>query len=262
MAVMKNVLAALLVLAMTPGASAMQAPKTVKAEYSILFLGLRLARSTMTSTVSGDDFALDGTFASSGLASLFDSTKGTTTIRGKLGAAAVEPSSYLLNYTSGGKAKKTEIRFAKGDVVSTVNVPALRADTDPKYVAVPAGGLRAAVDPITATIFRADGKAEVCNRTLKVYDGEIRVDLRLSPAGTKPFRAKGFEGEAVRCKAQFVPVSGYRKGRKALDFLRAKGRIEIAFAELAMPGVWAPVSASVATEVGTVYITATSVTAN
>ena len=56
--------------------------------------------------------------------------------------------------------------------------------------------------------------------------------------------------------ARFVAVSGYRKGRKQIDFLQTKSRIAITFAPLGETGFFTPVDASVGTQIGPVRITA------
>jgi len=90
----------------------------------------------------------------------------------------------------------------------------------------------------------------VCNRTIRIYDGEMRADLRLAPAGAS--------GGQVTCSAKFEPVAGYRPSRSALKYLRDRSRITIAFAPLADTGFYAPVDASIGTQVGTVRIVAQS----
>ena len=159
-----------------------------------------------------------------------------------------------LNYTSGGrKAKKTLLAFSGGSVVSTENSPppgARRAS----WLPVSEADLKSVTDPLSAAIIKAANLREVCNRTLRVYDGEIRADLKLSYAGIKPFSTRGFKGDAVRCRARFVPISGYHQDRKAIDYLANHSRIEVAFGQVGRTGIYAPVTASVKTKIGTVRV--------
>jgi len=112
-----------------------------------------------------------------------------------------------------------------------------------------------ATDPLSAGLVRASSPDEVCGRTLKLYDGEFRLDVRLQPVSDPP-QVEGY-GDVVLCRAKPKPVAGYRKGRRALDYLENKSRIMIAFAPLATTGFYAPVYATVGTQIGTVTVRAT-----
>ena len=138
-------------------------------DYSISLLGLNVGRTTFQSTIDGDTFKLTGSLSSSGIARIFDDTKGTTVVNGTFGTALARPDSYLLNYTSGDKKKKTAIRFANGTVTATENVPPLKKRA--KWVPVEVADLAAVADPISATMVRASSLKDVCNHTLKVFDG-------------------------------------------------------------------------------------------
>lgn len=238
-------------------AGAMAGPRVFNADYTVSFLGLKIARSSFTTSLDGPGYAVKGRFSSAGVAALFDSTNGTADLAGRVGSQGYEPSSYALRYVYGKRKSRTDITFGRGTVTSAENAPASTAARAADYIPVTKDDLRAALDPLSALMVRADAPDAVCRRTLRVFDGETRVDLALSPAGVMPFEAAGFKGEAVRCKVRFIPLAGYRKSREAIEFLRSKAALEIAFADTGVNGVWAPVSASIGTQVGTVRIRAT-----
>jgi hypothetical protein len=237
-------------------AGALEAERGFRAEYRVSYFGLKVASSSFTSRFSGDTFLLKGSIRSAGIARLFDSTTAETRVSGRIEGDRVEPLEYVLNYTYGGRQKMTAIRFADGKAVETENRPQVTR-RGKKWVPLGPEDLSAVFDPITATIIRARSPAEVCNRTIRAYDGEIRVDLKLSYAGTLPFATEGFKGEAVRCRADFEPVAGYRRGREALEYLRRESRIELAFAPVGANDIYALVTARVDTEVGPVHLRAT-----
>lgn len=248
-------LAVVLILCSAP-AFALDPETTFRAEYRISFLGLRVASSSFTTRFSGDRFVLEGQIRSAGLARLFDRTTAETNVTGRLAGDGIEPLEYVLNYQHDGRHKQTILRFRDGSVAETRNDPPLKRRGD-DWVALTPDHLKAVFDPITATMVRASRPRAVCDRTIRIYDGEIRVDLPLRYAGMKPFSTDGFKGDAVRCRADFRAVAGYRKGRRALDFLQRESRIEIAFASAGMDGVYAPVTATIDTEIGPVRLYAT-----
>lgn len=236
-------------------AQALEGPRQFRVDYSISILGLNIGKSSFRSTISGDTFSVDGTIQSSGIARLFDSTKGTTSVTGRFEGEEPRPESFLLSYTSGKKKQRTAIAFAEGSVTSTRNEPPNKPPRG-KWVALAQGDLRSTTDPISGTMVRAASLDDVCNRTLKIYDGEMRADLKLAFAGKTKAEAQGYKGAAVTCSAKFIPVSGYRADRDAIQFLKNKSRIRITFAPLGDTSVYAPIHASASTEIGTVTIAA------
>lgn len=234
---------------------ALAAGETVRSEFAVSLYGLTLAKTNFVSRIDSRSFDISGSVSSAGIASIFDDTKGTTSVRGRFGANAPSPEVYSVNYVSGSKKKSTRIAFAGGRVVKTENTPPVntaRAD----WVPVKPAHLAGALDPISATLVKAKSPDAVCRRTVRFYDGEMRADLRLSPAGTGRITVPGFDGETVRCTARFVPVSGYRKGHRSIEYLVNSSRIEIAFAPVGDTGVYAPLDASISTKIGTIRVAA------
>ena len=230
-------------------ASAAQA-ETFRSSYTISYLGLPVARSQFTSSFEGNRFSVEGSFSSAGLASIFDSTEGEARISGRFVGNRTQPDRYEIAYSEGGKKKRTSLVFSGGNVVRTQNIPPVKLRKD--RVDLKASDLRAVADPLSATLVRAGSLQEVCRRTLHLFDGEIRADLQLSFDGKDEWNGS----EAITCRARFVPVAGYRRGKKAIEYLRHESRISITFAALKRTGVYAPVSASVGTQVGTITINA------
>ncbi len=236
----------------TVGASA---DELYRAEYNISIIGLTIAKARTETTVRNGVYDLNGNFATSGLARIFDETRGTVQVTGSSVNGKVVPSSFDLSYRHGRRDKKTTIRFSNGNVVFTENVPPTKK-RDP-WVEVKPADLVNVSDPLSALMLPVQNQADVCNRTLQVFDGQTRAEIRFSFNGTESFTTKGFTGEAVICKAKFVPISGYQKGKKALDYLSNKSRITVAFAPLGNSGIYAPVVARIGTQIGTLKIAAT-----
>ena len=237
-------------------ATAALEPQTVfTADYAVSFFGFTVARSTVVSRFGPTSYTIDGSIKSAGLAAFFDSTTAKTSVSGKIGKAGVSPDSYSVDYVYGKKAKKTSLRFAKGNVVKVSNSPPLpprRAD----WVAVGARELLAVADPISATLIEAKDPRSVCGRTIKAFDGEIRADLALSYVNTAQVTIGDAEVEAVTCQGRFKPVAGYHRGNKSLQYLSTKSKIMLKFAQLGKTGIYAPIQATVGTKVGTVTIRA------
>ena len=225
--------------------------ESYRGEYTISLLGLPIARSTFESVFAGNKFTIRGKVSSAGLAKIFDSTTGTSTVNGRFVGKETRADSFRVQYKSGKKTQTTAMSFRGGAVTTTENVPPLRKRDN--WVAVKPGQLKSVTDPISATLIRANTPAEVCSRNLRMFDGEMRMNLKLSPSSTGP--VPGYDGDAITCTATFVPVAGYRTTNRSIHYLRDRAKIAISFAQLGDLGVYAPVRATVSTTIGTVTVT-------
>jgi len=228
------------------------------ADYSITFLGIKVAESSFASAVSDTNFRMTGSINSAGLGAMFDSTNGTTVSEGTFENSATRPYSYVVAYNYGKTAKRTTLSFSGGRLTSMENVPEL-PPRRPDWVKVSDADLQNVADPISATLVRAASPAKVCGRTISFFDGEFRADIVLTPAQSKP---SGLAKDTVACDAKLVPVSGYHANNASVKYLRSKSRMQIAFAPLGKTGVYAPVYASVGTQFGPVTIRAERISAS
>lgn len=230
------------ILASLPAAAA---ERSFRADYSVTLLGLPVATARFDSTFSLTDFRIEGSLASAGVARLIDRTTGTTRVEGVIRGESVQPRAFSSSYTSGRKRSRTSIRYSGDRVAAVSNTPEPRKGKT--WVPVEEGHLRAALDPLTATLVPAEDPAKVCDRTVRVFDGEMRADLELTPHTAE-------KNGRVVCNARFVPVAGYRKGRRQIEFLQNESRISVTFARLADTGFYTPVDASVGTQIGPLRI--------
>ncbi|WP_309086212.1 DUF3108 domain-containing protein [Chelativorans sp.] len=239
-------LAAILALSSAHAAAA----ETYRARYDASLLGLPVGRAFFETRFDGQAFAIAASFASAGIARIFERTDGTVEVSGTMGEEMSRPELYALEYSEGKKRQATTIRFRDGTVTETRNEPPPKKRGE-DWVPLAPEHLTGVADPISALLLPVSTDAEVCNRTVRIYDGEIRADIVLQPAPEESFRSA-----AVTCRARFVPVSGYRKTRSSIIFLRDRARIFVGFAPVAGRNLYSPVEATIATKVGTVHIRA------
>ncbi|WP_273726338.1 DUF3108 domain-containing protein [Brucella gallinifaecis] len=235
--------------------SSSQADDLYRTEYEISMFGLSIARSAIETTVKGANYGVNGRFKTSGIARVFDDTDGTVYVGGSSTPSKVTPSAFDLAYKHGRKNKSTKIRFSGGNVTSSENLPSVKK-RDP-WVELTPQDLINVSDPLSALMIPTKDPKAVCNRTLRVFDGQTRADIRLSFNGTESFTTKGFTGESVICSAKFIPLAGYQKGKKAIDYLANRSKITISFASLGNSDIYAPVVARIGTQLGTLKIEAT-----
>ena len=154
---------------------------------------------------------------------------------------------------SGKRGRAIDVTFHNGNVVQASMVPARMKPAN--WVPVSSADMRAVLDPISGLIIPAGSR--ICPKTLPIFDGESRMDLKLTSKGTKPYSTKGFEGEVIVCGIRFVPRSGYKKGREDVEYLRNLKSMEIWFAKADAANVYAPVYVKIPTKLGPVTVSAT-----
>jgi hypothetical protein len=250
-----HALLALLAIAL-PTATSAATLQSFKGEYTVSFLGLSVARATFSSHYEGDTYSIDGSVSSAGLATLFDDTRGTISSKGKISGKQIQPQAFRADYTSGKKASMVDIRFANGAVTATQVVPPPKKRSSKTWIPLGSSDLVSVLDPMAATVIHADSIDKVCGRTVKFYDGEMRANLTLTYDSKGSIAVPGYKGDTVTCRMGFEPVAGYRKGRKALDYLKKRSRMMVTFAPVGQSGVYAPIHATVGTQIGTLTISA------
>lgn len=224
-------------------------------EYSLTAFGLRIASTQFQSTINGSGYTVNGTLRTRGIARLFSTTDGTLTATGAVNGSTVSARSFDVRYTDNGRSKRTRIAFSGGRVSSASNDPNVTRKDD--WIDVPAAQLANVLDPVAAMMVPAPSLGQVCGRTLRTFSGALRVDLKLDYMRTIPFSTKGYSGDAVTCRAHFLPIAGYNKSKRELTDMRDNGRIEVTFAPIGQTGLYAPVKARIRVDGTTVNVTAT-----
>ena len=245
---------AILVLAMAGPQVAQAEPVQVQTDYRVSLIGFPVASASFLTRVDGKSYSISGDLRSSALSDIFSRTRGNASVSGKVAGDKLEASKFLVTYTTDKKKHRTEITFKDGDVRSTVNEPETKAKPD-DWVPLLKGDLRKVLDPLSGLVFPAG--SPVCPRSLPIFDGEGRATLHLAPKGVRPFRTKGFKGDAIVCSVRFEPNSGYRKNSSSIKYLRDLKNAEVWFARNDNVGLYAPVYAKVPTKIGKVIVAAT-----
>ena len=99
---------------------------------------------------------------------------------------------------------------------------------------------------------------EACNRTVPVFDGRLRYDLKLAHKRMERVKAdKGYEGPVVVCALYFAPIAGYIPDRPAIKYLIAQRDMEVWLAPIAGTRVVVPFRFSVPTPLGLGVLEAT-----
>ena len=221
-------------------------------EYNISLGILPIAKASFASEFNSSDYKITGTFKSAGIVNIISRISAETSVSGRMQADKLQADRYNLVYSSGKRTRIYDVEYRNGNVTETTVKPEPSRNPE-TWIPVTDKDLRAVLDPLSGLIFPGDAK--VCPSRLPIYDGESRMDLVLTPKGTRPFSTDGFKGEAIVCSIRYLPRSGFKRGRSDIEYLR-KTPMEIWFAKAQSVNVYAPVYAVIPTRMGQVYVTA------
>jgi hypothetical protein len=162
-----------------------------------------------------------------------------------------------MSYKTKKKITSVTLGFDPAGVRTIALVP--NKPPNPDTIKVRPDNLKHVFDPISATlaISNATG-ADACDRTIPVFDGKARFDLRLSLKGReaiKEERPSGQPRELLVCRVKYVPIAGH----KPKDFVNPwidYDHIEIALRAIPTAGIYVPYRVSVPSTVGPAVMTA------
>lgn len=231
-------------------------PNQVEARYRLTFNGFDVGVYNFTLNYSGQTYSA---VAKTKITALFGAFKwiGTFTGSGSIDGAGPHPASYLMRYKTRSKVKSVKMGFDGTGVTSVALVP--DKPPDPDAIKVKPDDIKHVFDPISATMAISDATGPgVCDRTIPVFDGKARFDLKLSFTSREAIKEKHPSGqprELVVCSVKYVPIAGH----KPKDFVRPwidYDHIEIALRAIPSAGVYVPYRISIPSTIGPAAMTA------
>lgn len=248
-----------------PAAAALPpaAPET-RLRYGVSLAGIPIARADLTLATTGDHYSSHLTWRTSGIVDVFAAARGDVAASGQLGTRRPAPAIYTLASGEGRKAAKVMLAMAGGSVKSAEVSPPSRQTPD--LVPLEPRHRIDVLDPLSATLISAKGGqvdgSDLCKRTLSIFDGWTRYDIRLSPKGTLPNKRAGVTGPIIVCAARYVPVAGHRAEHKVTRFMTDNEDLSVTFGRLEKADVWVPLQVSVRTLAGTAEVEIETIAAN
>ncbi|WP_237153274.1 DUF3108 domain-containing protein [Oryzibacter oryziterrae] len=226
----------------------------IKALYNISFMGFGIAKASLAVKVDRGAYAAKLHISTSGLARIVSSEETYVNSKGYVGRSMMSSSYDLMS--RGDKITQVDMSLSSGNIRSLKAIPEL-AERDDR-VPVTNAAKRNVVDPLSAAMVPVSGKVgkAVCDRTLPVFDGWTRYDIKLSYSGTEAADVPGYKGDAVKCDARWIPVAGHRSGSKSTEFMTNNRDISVWFVPMAGGDVMVPSKVSVKTMRGVLLIQA------
>jgi hypothetical protein len=233
----------------------------LEAEYVASLSGLPIGQGNWVVDISDNAYTVAASGTTAGLLKVFTRASGTGAARGIIVGGQPVPTTYAATIVDSRHVDEVRIALANGNVTDYTAVPPLLPLPD--RIPVTDADRRGVVDPITSALNRVAGTGnpvnpEACNRKIPVFDGRVRYDLQSQFKRMEMVKAeKGYEGPAVVCALNFIPISGYVPSRAAIKYLIELHDAEVWLAPIAGTRVLAPFRFSMPTPLGPAVLQAT-----
>lgn len=223
------------------------------------------------SVASGNlSFALDGagSYRASigaqvnGFASLVANRSAQASAVGRAQPGNTLSRSYALSINGGPAPNEVAMTFSGGSVAS-VSATELRNSSADGRIPVTPQHKRNVIDPLGAFVVTVDHPRDavtpkVCNRTLRVFDGRVRYDLRLVYGATTEVQGEpgSYSGPAIVCAVNYRPIAGFRPLSTAQDRFERNIEFSIWFVPVGNTRVLIPYKVVVGTPMGLLVVAA------
>jgi hypothetical protein len=230
------------------------------ASYTISFARIPVGEITATAVFGQNEYAISASAHAGGvLKALLVDGKASFSTQGTIKGDHPVPTSFTSKIVS--SAETSDVTMALGE---EGNVKDLTATPPPSSDRVPVGNSnrQAIVDPLSALLFSASAAGEVlseeaCRRTLPIFDGHQRYDLKLAFRRMDEMTAeKGYSGPVVVCSVNYEPIAGHRANIPLVKYLSEGREMEIALAPVAGTRLLAPFRLSVVSTLANLIIAA------
>lgn len=241
------------------GVAAPAQAASLNAKYRISLLGMTLGTADLAGGIDGSAYKLDVVAKLTGLVGGFTGGRGSGAATGTLTSGRPVASTFAISSANSSESRTVRMALDGGAVAGVAIEPPI--DAKPDRVPLTDGHRRNVIDPLSAFLMPVDGKgggANACNRTLPIFDGAARYDIKLSYAGTREVKMDGFDGAVSICNARYVPIAGHRALRPSTKFMQENKEISTWLAPVAGTSMMVPVRISVKTMIGTAVIEASS----
>ena len=231
------------------------------ARYAVTLGGVKLGEGSWAVDVGDDQFSAEASGATSGLARIFSSGRGSGSSRGAIKNDQFVPASYAVSIRSGKKAEDLRLTLNDGTVKDVSIVPP--SPEPPDRVPVTEAHRRRVLDPMTGSLLRVAGngdlmRPEVCRQHAPIFDGRMRYDLTLAYKRIEQVKVPGYEGPALVCAIYFAPLAGHVPTRAAIKYLVDQRDMETWLVPIAGTRVMVPIRVQVPTPLGLGVMEATA----
>ncbi len=227
------------------------------ASYTISVARIPLGKATASADFSESDYTITMAGRANGILRVLASGDGTLTTTGTIKDGRPVPARYVSSTVADDDKLEVRMTFEDGSVKELV-----ASDPPPMRDRVPLTDAhrKNVIDPLTGFLLSSpDGRPSeaACQRTMPIFDGRRRYDLRLAFKSLETVKAdRGYAGPAVVCSVVLVPIAGHRASSPLVKFLSDGRAIEMTFVPVAGTRILAPFRIVVSNTLGNLVLQA------
>ncbi|RLQ88631.1 DUF3108 domain-containing protein [Notoacmeibacter ruber] len=226
------------------------------ADYVFSVFGLPAMKIEIDWKGNDQRYTVDGKLRPAGVGRIFGAIRGKLSVDGRVTPEGWKPDDFAMKYE--GKDPWRGTAKWSGDTLTELKTkPENKRKDGDAWVPLDGAARAGFVDMFTGLVIEADTARAVCDRTLDLFDGEMRLTLALSAPKPVPVAIKGAPERGIECKARFTPIAGYSTNSSSRRHL-ARQTIEIVWAN-PVGLYWVPVSAVIPHKDATLRIRASEI---
>jgi len=240
--------------AVTPAA----AETIVSPRYAITLAGVYIGSVEAHARFVDGGYAIALTGSVGGIPSVFTNAAVQMASRGNISGTRVLPAYFEIELREGRYVANVEMDLDRGDVTDLYVVPGLEPAFD--LISLTIEDVQDVLDPMSALFVPTDGAEltgrRACDRTIPVFDGWQRYDLRMSHQTTRTVIGErdAHAGPVHVCSVNYVPVAGHRLSNQVVSYLAYSERLEVWLVPVAEADVLIPYRLLIGTEVGDLVV--------
>jgi hypothetical protein len=218
------------------------AQTTFKADYVISFAHITVGNAVVRADIGSNAYVISASGHAGGAMRLLADGDGDLTSRGSVAGNRLIPNKFMLKINSANDPLNVNMAIEDGDVTELAVVPPSSPDSAP----ITNADRMKISDPLTAVFVPIDETGdglnrETCRRTLPIFDGRQRYDLRLDFKRLDKVTANnGYSGPVVVCSLSYRPIAGHLASARLVKYLSQSREIEITLAPVAGTRLLAP----------------------
>jgi len=231
--------------------------ESLDASYTISFARIRVGDITATVVFGPTEYAMSVRGRAGGLMKALMDGEGFFTTRGSIADGHPVPTNFTSKIVANAQKSDVTMALDEGSVKELVATPL----SSQGRVPVTDANRHGIIDPLTAMLFSAAATGalspEACRRTLPIFDGHQRYDLKLAFKRMDNVTAeKGYAGPVVVCSLRYEPIVGHIASNALVKFLSEGREMEMALAPVAGTPLLAPFRLSVVSMLANLVIEA------
>jgi hypothetical protein len=228
------------------------------ASYTVSFGRIRVGEITATFVLGDKEYTISARGRAGGLMKALVDGEGSFSTRGTITGDHPVPTKFSSKLVSNAETSDVTMVLDEGSVKELVASP----PPSSSHVPVTEANRQGSVDPLTAMLFSAategDGLSQkACWRTLPIFDGQQRYDLKLAfKRRDKVTAEKGYAGPVVVCSLRYEPIAGHNASTTLVKYLSEGREMEIALAPVVGTRLLVPFRMSVVSMLANLMIEA------